>query len=110
EQHVAADDTTIRNPMLDVNRNVSRFHKEESVFASLVDQRELARIEFLSAQANARARQQPKRVVLHSSFGNRDRDHLSRAILRPTTSVNASRFNTKPTAGSTRPKFPVNPS
>ena len=65
--------------------------------------REGARRRFVTRAAARRAR-----VVLHSAFRNRDRDHDCCDILRPTTSVSASRLSTKPTAGSARPKFPVN--
>src|SRR5215217_2471457 len=110
QQHVAPDDATVRNAMLDVNRNVRRLNEDETILAGLVHQREAARVRGIIAQTNTSARQQRQRALLHPSFSDCYRDHYSGAILRPSTSVSASRLSTKPTAGSARPKLPVRPS
>src|ERR1041385_5063579 len=91
--------------MLDVNRHIRGFHEDEPILLRLIHEREPTRIHAI-VQANTRTRQQHQRALLHPSLCNRNRNHL----LRPSTSVSASRLSTKPTAGSARPKLPVRPS
>ena len=55
-KHVAADNSAIRNPMLDVHRNVRRLYKDESIPFSFIRQRKPSRIQSVFAQTNTRAR------------------------------------------------------
>src|SRR5215213_2209147 len=110
EQHVAADNSTISNPMLDVNRNIRRLHEDETILATIVCECEPSRIQRFFTHANTGTREQWQRALLYPSLCNRNRDHQPEEFLRPRTSVSASRLSTKPTAGSARPKLPVRPS
>jgi hypothetical protein len=72
EQHVAPDDAAVGDPVLHVDGHVGRFDEDQAVRAALVFDRQPPRPERRPAHADAGARQQPQRLVLHSPFRHRD--------------------------------------
>src|SRR5205085_12128204 len=65
EQHIAPNNATVHNSMLDVNRHVRRFDEHEAITPALVFKRESARRQCVIAHAHACTRQHAQSFILH---------------------------------------------